>query len=367
MVQEPSPAEGWPDFEQAFTAAAIDTLGAQLHPEVFTQDRLERLPDYLRPTFQVEEDRRHGHGSSHKGHGHPKVLGRSKSLTDLQRSLAGQARQSARSRVDSQATKAARQGQVVKSVDLLHQSGATTKPREELIWQAALDKLRLPAQRISSRWLSREALMLASAPYPDTSALAEDLQMAAVKRLIPHTEAVTDDRTLQEAVASVSQVYEDTVYQVAKDVVAVLETSAKVDKAVSGPADLPLLSVLQWIRQHSAGLIAKGFIGVDPPYALPRLRTYLEADLMRLDKARRDKDRDVRWAWQAQTAQDLVDHAVKAAQALPAGPGRDNAMDRARKGRWMMEEYFVSIWAQELGTAIPVSLQRIRKALEGKP
>ena len=33
----------------------------------------------------------------------------------------------------------------------------------------------------------------------------------------------------------------------------------------------------------------------------------------------------------------------------------------------MMEEYFVSIWAQELGTAIPVSLQRIRKALEGKP
>ena len=361
------PAGGWPDFEQAFTAAAIDTIGAQLHPEVFTQARLERLPDYLRPTFQVEDDRRQGHSRSGKSQGHPKVLDRSKSLTDLQRDLAGQARQSARSRVDSQASKAARQGQVVKSADLLHKSGATTKPREELIWQAALDKLHLPAQRISSRWLSREALMLASAPYPDTSALAEDLQMAAVKRLIPHTEAITNDQTLQEAVTGVSQVYEDTVYQVAKDVVAILETSAQVDKAVSGPADLPLLSVLQWIRQHSADLVAKGFIGADPPYAIPRLRTYLKADLMRLDKARRDKDRDVRWAWQAQTAQDLVDQAAKAAQALPAGPGRDQAMDRARRGRWMMEEYFVSIWAQELGTAIPVSLQRIRKALEEKP
>jgi ATP-dependent helicase HrpA len=34
------------------------------------------------------------------------------------------------------------------------------------------------------------------------------------------------------------------------------------------------------------------------------------------------------------------------------------------KVRWMLEEYRVSLWAQSLGTAYPVSDTRIRKALD---
>ena len=364
--QEP-PEGAWPDFNHVFTAAAIDVVGAQIHPEVFDQAQEDRLPSYLRMTFQVEEGtrrRRHPDKGGRSGPGGLKVLGQSKSLAELQSRLAGQARESARNVVGRKASQAAKEGQVVKRADLLHKAGATTVPRKDMIWQAALEKLELPAQRISSRWLSRESLMLASAPYPGTEALAKDLQLAAVKRLIPETGAITDDRILQETVAGLGQVFEDTVYQVAKDVIAILQRYAEVDKAVSGPADLPLLSVLQWIRQHASSLVAKGFIGADPPYALPRLQTYLHADLMRLGKARRDKDRDVRWAWQAQTAQDKVDNALKAASALPNGPAREAAMDRAQEARWMLEEYYVSIWAQELGTATPVSLQRIEKILE---
>ena len=46
--------------------------------------------------------------------------------------------------------------------------------------------------------------------------------------------------------------------------------------------------------------------------------------------------------------------------ALPDGrpPG-----DRLRQVRWMLEEYRVSLWAQQLGTAYAVSDSRIRKAL----
>ena len=36
-----------------------------------------------------------------------------------------------------------------------------------------------------------------------------------------------------------------------------------------------------------------------------------------------------------------------------------------RRVRWLLEEYRVSLWAQHLGTAVPVSDQRIRKALAG--
>ena len=46
--------------------------------------------------------------------------------------------------------------------------------------------------------------------------------------------------------------------------------------------------------------------------------------------------------------------------ALP--DGRPMGAD-LRRVRWMLEEYRVSLWAQQLGTAQPVSDARIRKAL----
>lgn len=64
--------------------------------------------------------------------------------------------------------------------------------------------------------------------------------------------------------------FEDTVYAVAHDVIAVLKRYAEIDKAVSGPADLPMLSVLQSIREHIATLVHPGFIGATPPASLPR-------------------------------------------------------------------------------------------------
>lgn len=155
-----------------------------------------------------------------------------------------------------------------------------------MLWQGALDTLRLPGERISSRWLGTEALMLASAPYKSTKELTEDLQLATVKRLLPNIDQLPDDEALADAVLDVREVYEDTVYAVAHDVIAILKRYAEVDKAVSGKADLPLLSVLQSIREHIATLVYPGFIGKTPPDALPSIERYLHADLLRLTKAK---------------------------------------------------------------------------------
>lgn len=124
-----------------------------------------------------------------------------------------------------------------------------------------------------------------------------------------------------------------------------------------------MLSVLQSIREHIATLVNPGFIGRTPPLALPRIGVYLRADLMRLDKAKADKNRDVRWAWQADEAKQLVDDATAKADAMPAGAARDEAQAKATRARWLLEEFCVSLWAQELGTNQPVSMQRIAKAL----
>ena len=260
-----------------------------------------------------------------------KTLGTGKSLVELQRRFAEQAKASARHMVEKQARNAGDQGKFVEQANLLNKAGATTEARATMLWQGALDTLRLPGERISSRWLGTEALMLASAPYKSTKELTEDLQLAAVKRLLPNIDQLPDDEALADAVLDVREVYEDTVYAVAHDVIAILKRYAEVDKAVSGKADLPLLSVLQSIREHIATLVYPGFIGKTPPDALPSIERYLHADLLRLTKAKNDKNRDVRWAWEADEAKQLADNTMAKAQREPAGPrhetGRDLALD----------------------------------------
>ncbi len=355
----------WPDLPHVFTQAAIDTVGAQLHPEVLTGELWEKLPAYLRMTFSIEQQLpapRNARGRRH-ARGPVKVLGSGKSLTALQRQFAEQAEASARRMVEHKAEQAASQGKLVEQANLLHKAGATSESRAVMLWRGALDALRMPSERISSRWLGAEALMLASAPYPSTKALVEDLQLATVKRLLPNIDTLPDDDALADAVMGVTEVYEDTVYALAHDVIAILRAYANVDKATSGKADLPMLSVLQSVREHIATLVFPGFIGATPPAALPRIPKYLEADLIRLTKAKNDKNRDVRWAWEADEARQLVDKAVQRAKTVPAGPRHEALTKQADDARWMLEEFYVSLWAQELGTAKPVSLQRIKKTL----
>ena len=355
----------WPDLPHVFTQAAIDTVNAQIHPEVLTGELWEKLPAYLRMTFSIEQQLpapRNTRGRRH-ARGPVKVLGSGKSLTALQRQFAEQAEASARRMVEHKAEQAASQGKLVEQANLLHKAGATSESRAVMLWRGALDALRMPSERISSRWLGAEALMLASAPYPSTKALVEDLQLATVKRLLPNIDTLPDDDALADAVMGVTEVYEDTVYALAHDVISILRAYANVDKATSGKADLPMLSVLQSAREHIATLVFPGFIGATPPAALPRIPKYLEADLIRLTKAKNDKNRDVRWAWEADEARQLVDKAVQRAKTEPAGPRHEALTKQADDARWMLEEFYVSLWAQELGTAKPVSLQRIKKTL----
>lgn len=355
----------WPDLPHVFTQAAIDTVGAQIHPEVLTGELWEKLPAYLRMTFSIEQQLpapRNTRGRRH-ARGPVKVLGSGKSLTALQRQFAEQAEASARRMVEHKAEQAASQGKLVEQANLLHKAGATSESRAVMLWRGALDALRMPSERISSRWLGAEALMLASAPYPSTKALVEDLQLATVKRLLPNIDTLPDDDALADAVMGVTEVYEDTVYALAHDVIAILRAYTNVDKATSGKADLPMLSVLQSVREHIATLVFPGFIGATPPAALPRIPKYVEADLIRLTKAKNDKNRDVRWAWEADEARQLVDKAVQRAKTEPAGPRHEALTKQADDARWMLEEFYVSLWAQELGTAKPVSLQRIKKTL----
>ncbi|MCI1636145.1 ATP-dependent RNA helicase HrpA [Bifidobacterium sp.] len=353
----------WPDFSQVFTSAAIAVVGAQLHPGIFNAEQLNKLPTFTRMTFCVEGH--HTGKGRHQRTGTHTVLGSSQSLHELQLQFAQQAEASARKLVSNKAKQAAAAGKLVEQSKLLHRAGATTQSHSSMLWHGALDMLRMPVERVTSRWLGAESLMMASSPYPNTKALVEDLQLAAVKRLLPDVHKIPDDTALQQAVSGIKQVFEDTVYAVTQDVVTILKTFAQVDNAVSGPADLPLLAVLQWIHTHISTLVHTGFIAQTPAGSLTSIERYLRADMLRLQKAKADKARDVRWAWQAEEAEQIVATASHNAQQEPAGALREDLVERSAHARWMLEEFYVSLWAQELGTSGPVSVQRIRKIISG--
>ncbi len=371
-------------FARVFSLAAIAVRGAQIHPRVVGQ-YWDRLADHLRVTFVVEKDAprfdrpRQDHdndlvasfGPSTSSHGgktwKPEVLGSGKSLTDLQSRLAAQAQKAAATSVGRSARTARKNGKAVASATLLHTAGATSTPRGEMIREAALKRLHLPPKRISSRWLGREALALTAAPYPSTDALAEDMERQAVRQLLPDADRLASDAALEERIEQVRDLFEDKVYEVAHQTIAVLAADGQISREVSGSATLPLLAVLQSIREHIASLVFPGFIGKAPAGVLEQMPRYLKADGLRLEKAKRDRGRDVTWAWQADEALKIVRKAQKKAADTPAGPARDEMLRRAEATRWLYEEFRVSLWAQELGVLHHPSIARLEKTAAGKP
>ena len=105
-------------------------------------------------------------------------------------------------------------------------------------------------------------------------------------------------------------------------------------------------------------LLPRGFVTSTGASHLGDLTRYLTAIGRRLERLPRDVagDRD--------RMQRL--HAVQAAydellvRSLPACAVADDVRDIA----WMIEELRVSLWAQQLGTARPVSEQRIYRAID---
>ena len=123
---------------------------------------------------------------------------------------------------------------------------------------------------------------------------------------------------------------------------------------------MALLPALADMKAQLERLVHPGFLSEAGPEQLRRYRTYLRALTLRregLGQGGAAINRDRQLMDRISELQESYLHQVA---ALPDGrpPG-----ERLRRVRWMLEELRVSLWAQQLGTAYPVSDERIRKAL----
>ena len=143
-------------------------------------------------------------------------------------------------------------------------------------------------------------------------------------------------------------------YDAARVVTAWRET----DRALSGSADLPMLPALADMKAQVDRLVHRGFIAEAGAGQLREIPRYLAAVRSRREKLPSSVGRDRLLLDQVAGVQEAYLNRV---EALP--PGRPPSAELVRV-RWMLEEFRVSLWAQHLGTAYPVSDTRIRKVLD---
>jgi ATP-dependent helicase HrpA len=355
---------------------------------------LSRLPPHLRATFRVIDER-----------GKPVATG--KDLVGLQQRLARKTRESVVRVIERAADPIERAGLTTWDVDELprfvdtEQGGrGTGMPRTVIrgypalvddgrpgdaspgtvslrvlgtsqeqahalpggVRRLLLNGIPSPVSYVQQHLTNAEKLALAASPYPSTKALFDDCLIAVVDavlhRIAPGGQVFM--RAEFDAIRDrVSAAVMDSMFETVGLVARTLTAARTVEKALGGRADITLLGALTDAREQLAGLIYRGFVsgtGLDQLRHLPR---YLQALAWRLEKLPENPGRDRVWMTEVQTA---TARFTDAGGSIPLAPHPAPNLVHAR---WMLEELRVSLFAQHLGTAETVSLQRITKVLAG--
>jgi ATP-dependent helicase HrpA len=104
-----------------------------------------------------------------------------------------------------------------------------------------------------------------------------------------------------------------------------------------------------WLQPELERLVPPDFLRRTPYLRLAHLPRYLKALQVRVDRWRQDPARDARRASQVAPYETAIER-------LKARAGRETF-------RWLVEEFKVSVFAQELGTAEPVSAVKLDRTL----
>ena len=113
-----------------------------------------------------------------------------------------------------------------------------------------------------------------------------------------------------------------------------------------------------WAAELDA-LLPRRFLATMPFDRLAHLPRYLKALATRMERAKLNPAKD------AERVQQLAPFVAALKRLGPHPPKDAGARQRLEEFRWMVEEFKVSIFAQELGTVAPVSPQRLERLLQG--
>ncbi|GAA2803501.1 ATP-dependent RNA helicase HrpA [Kribbella solani] len=371
ILPELDPASG--ALTDAMARALRELRGVVIEPADWDWSR---VPEHLRMTFRVEDD---------KG----KTVAESKDLARLKQQLKPKTT-AAISQVASKAVSGLEKsgltdwtfGDLPKSFSE-HRNGLTVAGYPALVDEGKTVAIRLQEterDQAAAMWAgtrrlllltmpsvidvvqrhlsSAQKLTLMAGPHRNVGELLDDAIGAAVDQLMAAAGGpawnLTAFSILRDAVRSELA---DTVLTILRQVEQVLGQARTVDKQISRASSPALLAALSDVRGQLEGLVHPGFITETGSKRLPDLVRYLRGMEQRLDKLAANTARDRSGM---AVVDMLTDEYRKRLRAVPTGkypsPGLLDV-------RWMLEELRISLFAQTLGTPYPISEKRIRKAL----
>ena len=205
--------------------------------------------------------------------------------------------------------------------------------------------------------LKRVELLCAS--LTDRNSLADDIVKRVYQRTfiedggLPRTPAAFEALVEQRKNQLVGHMNE-----VAALILQIAELRHQVVAKLEGKVPLAWVTVYQDVQNQLDQLCHDGFLRTAPWQYLQHYPRYLQAILQRLDKVQNNLGREQQ---HCSELAELWEYYQQRNASLEALGRQEPALVHYR---WMLEEYRVSLFAQQLGTAEPVSRKRLLKQLE---
>ena len=334
--------------------------------------RPDALPEHLRVGFSVRDDDDH-------------ELARGRDLAALQAQLRPQARQAIAAATGLERERLQRWdfGDLPRTVSrvsggltvvgypslVAEQGGAAVRVLGTAAEQAAAmpagtrrllqQVLPSPVKGVQRRLALTTQLALSRSPHGSAAELLIDCSAATLDALVvdaggPAWDQVGFERLRDVVRPRLDAALLDTVTRVADVLAAVTRVEARVD-GLRAPA---LLASVADMRAQLTGLVHPGFVAEVGVRRLRDLERYLTGLERRLDGLATDPQRDI-----ARTARVQAEQ-VAYEQWLAALTPSDRARPEVAEVQWMLEELRLSLFAQGVRTAYPISEQRIARAME---
>lgn len=189
--------------------------------------------------------------------------------------------------------------------------------------------------------------------------IREDIIHAVIEKLfVLDTDLVRTKVAFESKLADGIPLLIDEANNLCRLVGELLRRHHEIRASISGNISPVMLRAVADIREQLSTLVYRGFVSKTPITWLESYPRYLDAVAKRLDKLNYSPDKDAGNLAQLKPLWDTWK------QLSDANRKSDNACREIEEIHWLLEEYRVSLFAQELKTAIPVSQERIKKQLQ---
>ena len=216
-----------------------------------------------------------------------------------------------------------------------------------------------PARAVLSPLNPRERLALGVNPDGTPIDLVEDCADAVTADILDANGGVVwDQEGFEHLLTAVRAGLVPGVAAAMADVRAVLDADRELDRYLDAGAKARIGPAADDLVRQRISLMHKGFISSAGRRRLPDLARYLQAMAARAERLPRERDVD---AVKSERVQLIEQAYAQVRGRLPRGAPEPAELAEVR---WMIEELRVSLFAQRLRTAYPISEQRIYRVLD---